>query len=245
MFPILSIMLFFQLGTPPAVRAPRPASCAEIERTRRMETQLLHLPLDRRIFKSIPVWDDKSDRLVQHNKSQHDFDSPAIPVLVLHLWATWCGPCKDEFPIWVKIRKHFKEQALAGKVRFVHIAMQDDAKEMTRFVKEIGKDRMPPGWYYFDNGGYLANNIIEASRSKKLPSLPITLWLGPGRTVRQAMVGSIADRMEEVIESTERLMNWVTYMRDAARKPLPPEEDDDVFTRPTPEEANTFKPLCP
>jgi cytochrome c biogenesis protein CcmG, thiol:disulfide interchange protein DsbE len=31
-------------------------------------------------------------------------------VKVLHFWGTWCPPCRDEFPGFVKLAKHFESQ---------------------------------------------------------------------------------------------------------------------------------------
>jgi hypothetical protein len=64
-----------------------------------------------------------------------------------------------------------------------------------------------------------------------LPTLPMTLWLGPARTVRQAMVGTIRDRVGEVIDSTDRLLRSLHYLQNEYKKPLPKDEEIDVFTR--------------
>ena len=40
--------------------------------------------------------------------------------LLINIWATWCMPCREEFPDLVKISNSYK-----GKVRFVGISVDD------------------------------------------------------------------------------------------------------------------------
>ena len=100
---------------------------------------------------------------------------------------------------------------------------------LARFVKQQGS-KMPPGPKFFDQDGRLSNLLRAALKTKDLPILPITLWLGPGRTVRQALTGTISDRASEVMESTERVMRSIKFLREGM-KHLPKEEEWDTFTR--------------
>ncbi len=57
-------------------------------------------------------------------------------VVVIHVWATWCKPCKDEFPQFEKMHRAFKDN---GVVFFpVAIDKNAGAKELGAFAKGLG-----------------------------------------------------------------------------------------------------------
>ena len=57
-------------------------------------------------------------------------------VLLVNLWATWCGPCRFETPEIVKISKEFKDKNV--EVIGLDIdPIQDDEENILEFVKEF------------------------------------------------------------------------------------------------------------
>ncbi|MCE2949292.1 MAG: TlpA family protein disulfide reductase [bacterium] len=54
-------------------------------------------------------------------------------VIVANFWATWCVPCREEMPHFVKMQDRYGERGLT----FVGIAI-DRAERVSRFAKEIG-----------------------------------------------------------------------------------------------------------
>lgn len=56
-------------------------------------------------------------------------------VVVINLWATWCGPCRREVPDYEKVRKNF-----AGKpVEFIGLTAEDPRTASER-VKQFARD---------------------------------------------------------------------------------------------------------
>ena len=51
--------------------------------------------------------------------------------LLVNFWATWCDPCREEFPDLVKLDAEYK-----GKIDFITITL-DDAEELTRGVPKF------------------------------------------------------------------------------------------------------------
>lgn len=69
--------------------------------------------------------------------------APGEPVTLLHVWATWCGPCEKEFPDIEALQKEFGPRGL----RIVAVSVDEgDDGPVVNFVKrkgatfEIGRD---------------------------------------------------------------------------------------------------------
>lgn len=54
-------------------------------------------------------------------------------IMVINLWATWCGPCREEIPIMIKLQQKYRDQGLT----FIGVAM-DDPGPVEKYAKEIG-----------------------------------------------------------------------------------------------------------
>ncbi len=60
--------------------------------------------------------------------------------LLINFWATWCDPCREEFPELVKINDDYK-----GKIDFITISLDDLAeikREVPQFLSNM-KAQMP------------------------------------------------------------------------------------------------------
>lgn len=59
-------------------------------------------------------------------------------VVIIHIWATWCKPCKDEFPLFERLYNEFKEKGVV----FLPIAIDTntDIKEVSAHAKGMGAD---------------------------------------------------------------------------------------------------------
>jgi len=57
-------------------------------------------------------------------------------VVVVNLWASWCGPCRSEIPEYEKVRKEYAGRA----VEFIALTTEDprtSADRVNRFVHEV------------------------------------------------------------------------------------------------------------
>jgi thiol-disulfide isomerase/thioredoxin len=100
-------------------------------------------------------------------------------LLVLNFWATWCGPCKEEMPIFDRIQSRLGDKG----VQIVGIAADSQAK-VANFKKQL------PVIYPLlpDEAG-----AIELSKrlGNRLGLLPHTVVIAPGGEIVYAKLGVV------------------------------------------------------
>ena len=109
-------------------------------------------------------------------------------VLVVNFWATWCVPCREEMPQFIRA-----QAAQGGKgLQFVGIAV-DQADKVQRFSEELGVN------YPVLIGGLGA---IELSKSlgNELMALPFTIVLDrQGRVVHTQLGPLKDDKLQKIV----------------------------------------------
>jgi thiol-disulfide isomerase/thioredoxin len=98
-------------------------------------------------------------------------------VVVLNLWATWCGPCRREIPDFIEIQKDYE-----GRVEVLGITSEDErntAESVREFVKEF-KINYKVVW--------VDAKAWEAFLAPRY-SIPQTYVLGPDGNLIQKFVG--------------------------------------------------------
>ena len=110
-------------------------------------------------------------------------------VLVVNFWATWCVPCREEMPQFVKA-----QAAEGGRgLQFVGIAV-DQPDKVAQFTREFGLN------YPTMVGGMGA---IELSRDlgNRLMALPFTLIVDRAGRVAHTQLGPLSpDKLQGIVE---------------------------------------------
>lgn len=108
-------------------------------------------------------------------------------VVVFDFWATWCGPCRIQHPLYEQVRRKF---AGRPEVVFLSVNTDEDRDAVEPFLRENG-------WQvavYFEDG---------LSRALDISSIPTTVILDRQGKVFSRMNGFLPDRFIAML--TERI----------------------------------------
>ena len=109
-------------------------------------------------------------------------------LLVVNFWATWCAPCREEMPMFVRAQAAHGAKGL----QFVGIAV-DDAVKVRQFAKEIGLN------YPALIGGYGAMEMSK-TLGNSVMALPFTIVIGPKGDVVLTQLGPVrAAQLERLV----------------------------------------------
>jgi thiol-disulfide isomerase/thioredoxin len=69
---------------------------------------------------------------------QHAVHDSGAKAVLVNVWATWCGPCRDEFPGLVRVARQYQGQGL--KVMLVSADDDTDMAPVKKFLAAEGVD---------------------------------------------------------------------------------------------------------
>jgi len=175
-----------RLSEPPIVSPAERASIAPPELTVLPESLLKH-------------------QLKAIDKGSFSFADFAGKVLVVNLWASWCGPCRREVPEYEKVRKEFSGR----DVEFIGLTAEDPRTSSDR-VKQFARDLnfgFRLGWADHEMAVALMNG--RGAIPQTLVITPdgriLSHWRGysPGRAGNQ-LRATIERALSETSPSTQR-----------------------------------------
>lgn len=111
-------------------------------------------------------------------------------IIVVNFWATWCAPCREEIPGFIRLQEKYRAHGL----QFVGIAI-DQRDKAQAFAQEFGMN------YPVLLGGI---DSVEMSRQagNRVGALPFTLILDrKGRIVGRELGGLKESKLDGMIKS--------------------------------------------
>ena len=102
-------------------------------------------------------------------------------VVVINFWATWCAPCREEIPLFVKLQKKYGQRGL----QFVGIAI-DQPEKVRPYAAELGMN------FPVLIGGV---DAIELARAlgNRASVLPFTLVVDRNGSAVQKKAGAVKE----------------------------------------------------
>ncbi len=108
-------------------------------------------------------------------------------VAVVHYWATWCGPCLEEFPSLARF--HRDELASARDIDFFAVAVEETAPEETRRYVRAQGARFP----VFLAEAPDPNAFVAAVEARWRGALPSTFVYGRDGALAYSYIGEVDD----------------------------------------------------
>jgi len=112
--------------------------------------------------------------------------------LVIHFWASWCGPCRREMPTINEVYKQFDE----SKLKFILVNTAESEDTVFNFIGIAAPDMIP----LMDKDG----EITERWQPRGLPA---SFFVDPKGQLRFLALGGRDWRKKEYLDFLNRLIN--------------------------------------
>ena len=116
---------------------------------------------------------------------------------ILSFWASWCGPCVEEFPSMISL-----VEKLGGKVDLVAVSQDSSKEDIEAFLKAFPGARNPHIHIVWDESHEIGN-LYNADR------LPESYVIGSELKLVKRVVGSINWATVEAVQFMENLIKPV------------------------------------
>lgn len=128
--------------------------------------------------------------VVDYNGKQTKLSDKKGKPVVVNFWASWCGPCKSEFPAFEDAFNKY-----GNDVEFMMINLTDGYQETISSAKSFIDEQNYTFPVYYDT-------TMSASNAYGVFSIPKTLFIDKNGNIVQNRTGTISqDTLEQNIES--------------------------------------------
>lgn len=122
--------------------------------------------------------------------------NPEDKLYVVNFWATWCGPCVKEFPLFEKVSKEYS----GGKVKFIMISLDFPSQVEKQLIPFLKKNNTSLDVAVMMDVDY--NSWIEKVDDSWQGDIPATLVFNNAKKMRRFHKGEVdGDGLREMINS--------------------------------------------
>jgi thiol-disulfide isomerase/thioredoxin len=130
-----------------------------------------------------PIWDGPKVTQIDIDGLKKLLKPNGKPVLI-NFWATWCDPCREEFPDLVKLDAAYK-----GKIDFYTVSLDDLADIKTYVPKFLGEQKAEMPAFLLKTPD--DNAAIALVSPEWTGNLPLTILLKPDGTTAYLRKGIV------------------------------------------------------
>lgn len=121
-----------------------------------------------------------------------DFDGQ---VVIISFWASWCGPCLEEFPSMIELI-----EKMQGQVKLLAISQDSEREEIDAFLKSFPKSKNPHIYILWDQDHAIG-------RQFNVDRLPESYVAGKDHKLVRKIVGSIDWATEDAVSFMKELVD--------------------------------------
>jgi thiol-disulfide isomerase/thioredoxin len=116
--------------------------------------------------------------------------APAVePIIILHFWASWCGPCIHEFPDLIKMAN-----AMKGRVKVFALSEDNNKEEIDAFIKSFKDAETTENFHIIWDENHKIMNEWQVNK------LPESYIFGPGRKLAKHVSGVVSWSLQDTFE---------------------------------------------
>ena len=111
-------------------------------------------------------------------------------VVLINLWATWCGPCRVELPALQRLHRGYHDRGFS--VLGVSVDGERGEAEVRKMVRSLGL-----------NYPILLDPSARSSTAYEAPGYPTSILVGRDGRVRWRRAGALTDKDKDLLEAIE------------------------------------------
>lgn len=108
------------------------------------------------------------------------------PIVIIHFWASWCGPCIHEFPDLINMAKKMK-----GQVRVFALSEDNNKDEIKAFIKSFKDAEAVENFHIIWDENHAVMNEWEVTK------LPESYIFDPSRKLAKHVSGAVSWTSED------------------------------------------------